>query len=243
MDMYRYSRLLHRFLAARKLGFRFVGTTRSNAPKRVTLGGTSISLTYPPDSGYLLDIINLWLSDEYGLGKIKHPVTSIVDIGGNIGLFSLWAWHHFPNARILTYEPNPRVFDFLSENLAPTRAVPHLVGVASKPGRAVMNDLSNSRTASTTPASSGQIRLITLSQIVEEAGGSIDILKMDCEGAEWDIFHDKQAFASIKAIRMEYHLVDHHSLDELVSVTSDLGYTMVHHIPDQGFGIAWFEKR
>lgn len=241
--MHRYLHLFRRYLAARKLGFTFIGIKRSSLPTHVKLGGKTIGINYPPDSGYISDIVNLWLADEYGISHLKRPVSTIVDIGGNIGLFSLWAWHHFPNAKILTFEPNPRVFGFLSKNLSPTNAVPHLVGVASTPGRAVMNDSTDSRMASTSPTPSGEIELVTLSQIVEKSGGSIDILKMDCEGAEWDIFKDKHAFDSIKVIRMEYHLDEKHSMDDLLSITKDLGYTMTNHIPNSGFGIAWFEKR
>ncbi|MHB8789322.1 MAG: FkbM family methyltransferase [Desulfobulbaceae bacterium] len=188
------------------------------------------------------DIINLWLDDEYGIRQMNMVPGTVVDIGGNIGLFSLWVWCHFPNTRIYTFEPNPRVFEHLTKNLDPTHAKVRRAGVSFKPGRAEMKDAGDSRLATTILKDDGEIELIPLSQIAEDVGGKIDLLKMDCEGAEWDIFEDKEAFEKIQTIRMEYHLDDTHSVESLRAVTDGLGYRMTHHAPNHGFGIAWFEK-
>src|SRR5678816_4095532 len=41
-----------------------------------------------------------------------------VDIGGNIGLFSIHACHHVgKEGRVITYEPTPRTYDRLMENV------------------------------------------------------------------------------------------------------------------------------
>lgn len=241
--MNRYWLLLRRFLTAKRLGFTFVGTSKTRLPRRVTLGGRTVDLTYPADSGYMSDIINLWLDDEYGIGELKTKPATVVDIGGNIGLFSLWVWGHFPNTQIHTFEPNPRVFDCLTENLIPTGAQIHRAGVSHKPGRAEMNDISDSRLASTIIKDDGNVELIALSQIVEDVGGTVDLLKMDCEGAEWEIFKDAESFKHINAIRMEYHLDDSHSFVDLKQTTECLGYKMTHHLPYHDYGIAWFDKK
>lgn len=241
--MNRYMILLRRFLAARRLGFEFLGTTKSKLPSQAKLGHQVVNLTYPPDSGYMSDIINLWLDDEYGIRQLEAEPKTIVDIGGNIGLFSLWAWSHFPDAALYTFEPNSRVFEQLKKNLAPTNAQVCGVGVSSKSGFALMNDNTDSRMGSTTQVANGDIELRSLSQVVADVGGKIDLLKMDCEGAEWDIFEDKGAFEAIDAIRMEYHLDDQHSVETLESITEELGYRMTHHSPNRGFGISWLDKK
>ena len=234
---------LQRFMASHDLGFSFVGSSRTKLPTKVKLGGRFVDLTYPQDEGYISDIINLWLDDEYGIQKITESPQTIVDIGGNIGLFSLWAWSHFPMARIYTYEPNPRVLDCLLKNLKPTNALVRAAGVSCTSGRAEIKDASDSRLAATSLSESGNIDIISLSQIVEDVGGRIDLLKLDCEGAEWEIFKDIDAFQNIESIRMEYHLNEAHSLESLKVVTKSLGYKMVRLSPNQGFGIAWFEKQ
>jgi FkbM family methyltransferase len=241
--MNRYRILLRRFFAARRLGFTFIGTTKSQLPKRARLCGRAVNLDFPSDTGYMSDIINLWLDDEYGIRQLRTAPETVVDVGGNIGLFSLWAWSHFPNTTLHTYEPNPRVFAQLKSNLEPTHAHVFKNGVGSQPGFARLNDDTDSRNASTTLVDDGEIEIRSLSQVVANIGGKVDLLKMDCEGAEWDIFEDKDAFAKIDAIRMEYHLDGLHSVETLKLLTEGLGYRMVHHSPNRGFGIAWFNKK
>ena len=105
-----------------------------------------------------------------------------------------------------------------------------------------MVDTSDSRLGSTIYNDNGKIELVSLSQVLDEVGGKIDLLKMDCEGAEWEIFKDTAAFANIKTIRMEYHLNETHSLESLKEVAARLGYRVERLIPNQGFGIAWLQK-
>jgi len=241
--MNRFATLLRRFLAARNLGFTFIGTTKSRKPARARLGGRYISLSYPEGTACMSDIINLWLDDEYGVRKLQDTPGTIVDIGGNIGLFSLWVWHHFPQAHLYTFEPNPLLWDHLTANLSPTNAQIHKAGVSAKSCRARMNHAADSRLASTVSDNSGDVELISLSQILKDVGGKIDLLKMDCEGAEWDIFQDKDAFTSISVVRMEYHLDESHSLETLEQLSASLGYRIEHLSPNQGFGIAWLVRK
>lgn len=138
-------------------------------------------------------------------------------------LFSLLACCHLPNSHIYTYEPNPRIFEQLSENLSPIQGQVRSVGVSCKLRRAEMKDTKGSRMAATTLKEDGELELISLSQIVKDVGGKIDLLKMACEGAEWDISEDKAAFQTINTIRMEYHLDEFHTVESLNGVTDNFG--------------------
>ncbi|GAA4834594.1 FkbM family methyltransferase [Kitasatospora terrestris] len=51
-----------------------------------------------------------------GLGLPDRPV--IVDVGANIGMFSLFAAQRWPGARVFSFEPVPRTFEALSRNIA-----------------------------------------------------------------------------------------------------------------------------
>lgn len=53
----------------------------------------------------------------------------IIDVGANIGLFTLYAKQKFPASTILSFEPAPRTFEVLSRNLALHKAL----GVQSYP--------------------------------------------------------------------------------------------------------------
>jgi hypothetical protein len=73
-------------------------------------------------------------------------------------------------------------------------------------------------------------------------GGALDLLKLDCEGAEWDIFKDVEALRQVRLIRMEYHLTDGRSLDDLTIHAKRLGFHIERLEPNQGFGIAWLSR-
>jgi hypothetical protein len=59
---------------------------------------------------------DLILDDEYGLTKLAKKPETVLDVGGNIGLFALWAGVNFPQATIHVYEPNPELLDSLENN-------------------------------------------------------------------------------------------------------------------------------
>lgn len=55
------------------------------------------------------------IQDCYGLKNIKEPKT-ILDIGGNLGVFSIFARNLFPNARIISIEAVYDTYISLKEN-------------------------------------------------------------------------------------------------------------------------------
>jgi amino acid adenylation domain-containing protein/FkbM family methyltransferase len=55
----------------------------------------------------------------YHRGGIQYPPGAcIVDVGGNIGMFALYALEQAPDARIIAFEPVPALFEILKRNLA-----------------------------------------------------------------------------------------------------------------------------
>jgi len=102
-------RLFRRNLRARAMGFSFAGTSRFRAPSSFIYKSRRVSLNLPQEPGLNYDFINLILDDEYGLEKLDAKPKTIIDIGANIGLFSLWAGLCFPKAIIHSYEPNARL--------------------------------------------------------------------------------------------------------------------------------------
>jgi FkbM family methyltransferase len=229
------------FIAAR-LGFAFFGTTKTPFPKTVRLCGMKRGLSAPKEPGVFEDVINVWLDDEYGLGSIACPPKTILDIGGNVGVFSLWAAHRFPGARIHAYEPNPRLIQFLQPNLHDLPVEIFCAGLGAKQGKACMKDSGESRLASTLPRADGEIEIAPLAEAINRLGGSVDLMKIDCEGAEWDLFEDRASFRRVKEIRMEYHLKEGHSLDEFKAKVRELGFSILKLKLNQGFGLAWLQR-
>jgi len=234
--------LIRRAAVAAGLGFAFFGTTKTPFPKSVRLGGRRVILSTPPELGCLTDVINVWLDDEYGLRSIHPAPKTILDVGANIGIFSLWAEHRFPRATIHAYEPNPRAFQFLQANLAGVPATLFPAGLGARHGRANIIDSMDSRLASTVACADGEIEIESLAVSIERLGGSVDLMKIDCEGGEWDLFEDPTPFRQVKQIRMEYHLTDGRSLDEFKSKVNRLGFSVVKLLPNRRFGVAWLQR-
>ena len=63
---------------------------------------------------------------------------TVFDVGGNIGLFTVFVALHWPAARIWTFEPAPPLFQILSANTAPYGERIRLFncGLSSRPGEA-----------------------------------------------------------------------------------------------------------
>jgi phthiocerol/phenolphthiocerol synthesis type-I polyketide synthase E len=62
----------------------------------------------------------------------------VFDVGGNIGLFTVYVASQWPTARIWTFEPAPPLFAILAANAAPYGDRIHLLncGLSSQPGEA-----------------------------------------------------------------------------------------------------------
>ena len=70
------------------------------------------------------DLTHLWVADEvlvervYQLDPVPFVPDLVLDLGANIGLFTLLASQRWPNASLVCVEPHPITFSFLCDNLA-----------------------------------------------------------------------------------------------------------------------------
>jgi FkbM family methyltransferase len=240
----RTRKFARRALAAQRLGLSFWGTSRFAPPRAAVLRGARRALSFPAENPLALDVIDLWLDDDYGLETITRPVETVIDVGANVGLFSLWAWRCFPDAKIHAYEPNPALQAHLALNLGGvSKIVLHAEGVADAAGAARMECGECSRLGQTILGEAGDIPIVALTTAVARIGGRVDLLKLDCEGAEWTIFRAPEAFANVREIRMEYHLTDGRTLDDLREAAATIGFDITFLRENAGFGIAYLSNR
>lgn len=233
---------MRRVLRAARLGVFFGGTSRFRLPQSVRLGSQAVLLNAPPEPHLAYDFINVLLDDEYGLEQLCGEVASVLDVGANIGLFSVWARCNFPRAVIHGYEPNPRLIELAGCNLRQVNVRLFGEGVGAESGFAVMENNVESRLGQVRFGAKAGIPITALGEAIERIGGSVDLLKLDCEGAEWDIFHDKASFNKVRLIRMEYHLVNNCSIDDLSRWAKEAGFQIDRLRPNNGFGMAWLSR-
>jgi FkbM family methyltransferase len=171
----------------------------------------------------------------------SHSPQVIVDIGANIGLFSQLCSMVFPQAKIYAYEPHPQAVQWLRKN-AKNKTIQVIEGaVSSQLGDELRLDLGEDSTVAHL-ADTGQVVVPKVAVADVAEGRQIDLLKMDCEGSEWDILQDESLLKRAQYFCLEYHLISEQSLAQLKQLIEKSGHivTKVNAKPgDERFGILW----
>ena len=124
---------------------------------------------------------------------LKRKPETIIDLGANIGLTSLYLASQFSDAKIISVEPHPETVSLLRHNLAclGPRAQILEAAVSDQSGAAVLHLADEAYNASLTRQTekSVQVQSVTMDEILEKHNLThIDILKVDIEGAEKKLF-------------------------------------------------------
>ncbi len=169
----------------------------------------NISFIDVEDGAFKYEFVETCLNDGYNLKALKKrikKVNSIVDIGANQGLFTIAARQHFPKASITCYEPNKQLENNLSHNALALNAKVFYEAVTKEDCKVQLEFGETNLHTKALQAEEGNIAGTSFKEVINRAGGKIDILKMDCEGGEWEILEDEDDFKYILSITMEYHL-------------------------------------
>lgn len=143
------------------------------------------------------------LQGEYDIPELdlKEPV--ILDIGANVGAFSVWACGRWPNAKIVAYEPNPESFAILEKNCP--NNFNHCLAVSDQDGEGFLYDGHTNQ---------GECSLLYLNasetgQFVKTVSAAnlppCDIMKIDTEGMELPILCTYEHLSAVKAVLLEWH--------------------------------------
>jgi len=211
-------------------------------PKYLVLDGDRVCLSLPTESGVTVAFLDIFLHDVYGLARLRHcGVRTVLDIGANVGLFSLAARSFFSKARIHAYEPNPRLAVFLKQQaeVGKYQIFPEAVGAS--PGMVRMDDHEDSVLGMVSNDPAGIIKKIAFRSVIERLDrvGEVDLLKMDCEGGEWEILQDADSLKRVRFIRAEYHLMGRYTHDDFVEKLVGLGFRIEKQIKTPTDGIVW----
>jgi FkbM family methyltransferase len=166
----------------------------------------------------------------------------VLDLGGNIGLFSLLAAQANRRAKIVSFEPGPpnhRIYrmNMLANPEFSSRIDLREMAVAGTAGEASWSfDAENPGGSSLFGSSSEKkdiqtkVRLVSFTDCIAEAPGKIALVKMDIEGAEWDILTQTppETWKRIQAISLELHgdPSGQRSLDDFLEAMRNLGFTV-----------------
>ena len=222
---------------ASELGFSFRLSRSFKLPKTIDLGGRSIHLHLPDEHGVKSAFVDLLLDDCYGLDAGPRGIDRILDIGANVGLFGIAARRRFPQAQIHCYEPNPALEPYLSSQAREAGFDYYMEAVGLTHGKVSLDVGADSVLTRSHVGDSGTVVQIPLSMAIARMGNRVDLVKMDCEGAEWDMFEDTAAWAAVSRLAMEYHLIGGHTARHACEAVQRLGFSIQRHVPMEGCGI------
>jgi FkbM family methyltransferase len=164
------------------------------------------------DTAVLMQIFHYGEYDAPGVrwGEIE----TIVDAGANIGLSSLFLLSRANARRVLAVEPEPSNLEILRRNVTTlNRTIVDVLPAAlwTEAGPLTLHLDRASVSHSVDPRSSGNLTVagVTPEDLVERAGGKIDLFKIDVEGAEKDLFASPSLGRWAPAVR--YFLIECHS--------------------------------
>ncbi len=171
---------------------------------------------------------NAVFQDEYQIRELrKHNVRTVLDVGAHVGSFTVLCHEWWPEARIVVVEPHPDSFELLKRNTAhipETQLLRINAAINAQPGQCLLaSAVSHSRVGEyvvelwndlderygnfgvSVPA----ITTETLwERLVEFGHTEVDLLKLDCEGAEYTILEslsENNRLPQVGWIRGEWH--------------------------------------
>ena len=179
-----------------------------------------------------------------------RPTDNVLDVGGNLGMFVLWAAPQVPQGRVVTVEPTPRAHSCLALNierncLLNVTVLRAAIGrddgsmdMVTFPGLEALSHGVNiratilARMLAKSPRWSERVTVpeISLGRVMDEQQlTTVNYLKLDCEGAEFEIIRTTTAahWRRIERIAIEYHESGRDQKPgELVSILKGHGFAV-----------------
>jgi FkbM family methyltransferase len=159
----------------------------------------------------------IFIRQDYNFDVKKTPKT-IIDAGANIGLASLYFSNKFPNSNIIAIEPEESNFELLKRNIAPYANITPIRGALWHENKRInLVDPDLGKWAFMTQAQDSdeeglgeilhEVEGMTVDTIMKEQGiEQIDILKIDIEGAEREVFRDPSSWLrKVDTLIVELH--------------------------------------
>ena len=173
-------------------------------PFEIDLEGITISV--PDNASFLFMYKEIFEQKIYNFNcTAEQPI--IIDGGANIGLSTIYFKRRFPHAKVLAFEPDPYIFEFLTRNIIAFKLTDvelHNVGlwnqkksISFEPDGADGGRINES-------SAKKSIDVISLRPFLEK--NHVDFLKLDIEGAELVVLENIQDLLSnVHNIFIEYH--------------------------------------
>lgn len=194
-------------------------------PTTATLHGRPVSV--PDACTYLVGMKEIFQKGIYEFcASTTNPL--ILDCGANIGLSVIYFKLLYPNARVIAFEPDPAIFQALVKNVASfdLRNVElHQAAVWTENGSVAF--MQEGGFSGRVQAGSLQTVSVPSLRLRDQLANPVDFLKVDIEGAEFDVILDcADRLSNVNRLFIEYHSEANkpQRLDELLAVIRQAGF-------------------
>ncbi len=225
-------------------------------------------LACPNIPGARLPMYEQFADDCYDLAWVLGATSAgpmcVLDIGAHVGAFAVNVARSRRDVHVECYEPSPQTATFLQHNVDTNglgdRVRVHRSAMAAAEGTALLDDNSGGSVHNGLVKadhrlvdgddSLGRRGTITVSattfdRAVAAAPAPVEVVKMDCEGGEYELVYSSSAasWATVQRVVMEYHPVAGESWQRLSGWFAEIGLRVVRHVSDSpGLGTAWLER-
>jgi len=156
---------------------------------------------------------------------IRNNSSTIIDIGANIGAFSILIASTMKECKVYAYEPSNETFNILNSNVFLNKLHKKVKiekkAIASKSGKRKFNVYPGNFEASSLykmanlPSYIEDVECISINDVFRQNKiQHCDLIKIDYEGAEYEIIKsmNKKILGKVDSILIEYHLGDTDSI-------------------------------
>ena len=218
---------------------------------------SGLQVTVPNVAGAKFPVYEIHGDDVYRLTELLAGLPDdlvALDVGAHVGNFSLALANRAARAQVHAFEASPSTAQWLARNIEANglqdRVHAHVIALAGKPGELtfVDNTHGSAHNGLTAPADSGELVTVPclgFAEVLQMAGGRVDLVKMDAEGAEFDVILNSSPndWSSVRAVVMEYHPLAGARWESIVEFLAAVGLEMTRDDPIvPGLGTAWFRR-
>ena len=151
---------------------------------------------------------------------------TVIDIGAHIGYFTIYAAKKAKKGKVISFEPSKESFKVLKNNLK-INNIQNVnienIGVRNESGNSILyvdrdNEIGNSMFSNDKNLIKENVQVTSITEIIKKYNvKSIDLLKLDCEGAEYEIILKLpiNILNKIKRISIEVHKIDNFDIKDI----------------------------
>ena len=219
---------------------------------------SGLCIETPNRPGARVPVYEIFAEDCYRLrwllGDLLDRPVRVLDIGGHVGTFSCRLAQLHPRAAIQVFEPSPTTVRYLRRNVDRNgfadRVTVYEQALAATTGYAVFDDngagsgLNGLLAAGHRSGTPTKVEALAFDDAVALLDAPVDVVKIDCEGGEYDLVlaSSADAWADVQRVVIEYHPVAGHSWPELRDRFVAAGLAVQDEHAGGGYGCAWLSR-